>query len=733
MEANDPGTPLLERLKFLGIYQSNLEEFFMVRVGILTHRAQMLPDQKDPCTGWAPSEQIRRVLDTVRVQQGIAERIWRSLLDTFAANGIDVLDFRHISKVDELMCKKIFSGIRPLLFPRVISGNTPIPFLWGKESYIIAWLGQGGGTDIAIVPMTNIPSYTAFEINGRQKIVLTDQLVLHFLPLLFKKSNIQEATVVRLTRNADVFLSDKLTDQNFRMEMSAMLKKRKRQLPVRLQIFGGKLSPGARNHLTKSLRISQQNVFYTNMPFDMDFRSGVKSQPGFKYDERRSSRGVGLKKGEYFSYIEKNDLLLALPFQNMMPFVDLLYEAADDPEVESIRITLYRLAGNSKVAAALAYAADRGKHVLALLELRARFDEQNNIDYSEMLEDAGCTVIYGLPDQKVHCKLCLITRRGNAGVRHITQIGTGNYNEVTGEQYCDLSLMTASEAAAADAEAVFSALAAGNLPPAAKALWVAPLSFKQPLMALLDREIAKGERGRVIIKVNSVNHREIMRKLIDCSKAGVHVELYVRGICCLRPGVKGQTENISVRSIVGRWLEHARIYCFGEGEDERMFIGSGDLLNRNVERRVEVFTEATTPETKAQLRAILDAERADRSKGWLMQPNGSYILDPGEEDTSSQEALYRYFHGRTVTRPLPPPPPEPKPEPVPELKPVPEPKPEPKPKPKPVPEPKPEAVSETGSEQKPGPVPAAPATPAKTGSRKKKDNRRLFSRVFRKP
>ncbi|MBR1659155.1 MAG: polyphosphate kinase 1 [Oscillospiraceae bacterium] len=649
MEAADPAAPLLERLKFLGIYESNLEEFFMVRVGILTHRAQMLPDQPDPRSGWPPKEQIRRILEVVREQQTIAERIWRALTEALTAAGVDVVDFRRVSKVDELMCKKIFSDMRPMLFPRVISDSSPAPFLWGKESYVVAWLGRSGGSDLAIVPLTNIPRYTAFEIDGRQKIVLTDQLVRHFLPLLFKKTNIRESAIIRVTRNADVFLSDKLTDENFRVEMSAMLKKRKRQQPVRLQIAGGKLSAAARNYLVKSLRIPEQSVFATTVPFDLSFRGSVKSAPGFKYEERRSSRDIGLKKGEYFAYIEKNDLLLALPFQNMMPFVDLLYEAADDPTVESIRITLYRLAANSKVAAALAYAADRGKDVLALLELRARFDEQNNIDYSEVLEDAGCTVIYGLPDKKVHCKLCLITRRTPEGVRHITQIGTGNYNEVTGDQYCDLSLMTASEAAAADAEAVFDALEVGRVPPPAETLWVAPLSFKQPLMALLDREIAKGEKGRVRIKVNSINHREIMRKLIECSRAGVKVELYVRGICCLRPGVSGETENISVKSIVGRWLEHARIYSFGEGDDERIFIGSGDLLNRNVERRVEVFAEVTSPDTKAQVRRILDAEEADRSKGWLMQSDGHYVLDPGPEDSSSQEALYRYFHGRTVS------------------------------------------------------------------------------------
>lgn len=649
MEAAHPETPLLERLKFLGIYQSNLEEFFMVRVGILTHRAQMLPNQKDPCTGWVPEEQIKRILETARDQQNMAEHIWRRLDDDFKKNGIDVLDFRKISKVDELMCKKIFNDIRPMLFPRVVGDGSAMPFLWGKESYILAWLNRGGSAEMGVVPLYRVPAYVAFEIDGRQKIALTDRLVIHFLPQLFKKASVRESAVIRVTRNADVFLSDKIDAGNLRGEMSAMLKKRNRQQPVRLQIMG-KLSSGARNQLMKALRIQEPRVFQTAMPFDLSFRSAVRATPEFKYDERKSSRDIGLRKGDFFRYIEKHDLVISYPFQSMKPFVDLLYEAADDPEVESIQITLYRLAANSKVAAALAYAADRGKRVLCLLELRARFDEQNNIDYSEVLEDAGCRVIYGLPDKKVHCKLCLITRRRGSTVTHITQIGTGNYNEVTGEQYCDLALVTADESAAADAEEIFRSLILGEVPPPLKGerLWAAPLSFKQPLMALLDREIAKGPKGRVAFKVNSINHIEIMKKLIACSQAGVKVELFVRGICCLRPGIPGYTDNITVRSIVGRWLEHSRIYCFGEGEDERMYIGSGDLLNRNVERRVEVFVSVETQETRDQIRKVLETERADRTKGWLMQPDGRYLLDPGEEDSSSQEALYHYFYGRKV-------------------------------------------------------------------------------------
>ncbi|MBR2583051.1 MAG: polyphosphate kinase 1, partial [Oscillospiraceae bacterium] len=304
---------------------------------------------------------------------------------------------------------------------------------------------------------------------------------------------------------------------------------------------------------------------------------------------------------------------------------------------------------SSKVAAALAYAADRGKNVLCLLELRARFDEQNNIDYSELLEDAGCHVIYGLPEHKVHSKLCVITRQHNGNLSYITQVGTGNYNEITCEQYTDLTLITSNTDVGEEAEAAFAALRAGELPPEMHTLWVAPLSFKTRVLEFLDREIAKGPAGHVAIKVNALNNPDLMDKLIECSQAGVQVELFIRGICCLRPGVPGKTDNIKVTSVVGRWLEHSRIYSFGTGEEERLFIGSGDLLNRNLERRVEAFIEVTTPDTRAQIRRILDALRNDREKSRTMQPDGSYIREENGAGTSSQEALYQYFSRQKVS------------------------------------------------------------------------------------
>jgi len=650
LEAADPNVPLLERLKFLMIYQSNLEEFFRVRIGILSHRALLTPDTPDPLTGLLPEVQINEVLRITREQQALMESIWKTIREELHANKIDVLDFRKISKIDELMSKKLFGDIRDMLFPKIISADQPLPFLWSGESHIVAFLGRSTEQKLCIIPLDRIPAYQSFEIDGCQKIVPTALLVRHFLPLLLKKENILQSAVVDVTRNADVFLTkDEIqADDDLRGKMSGMLSKRKKEMPVRARIYG-KLTDPCRALLIKKLHVPESRVFTQNVPFDLSFRSCIGGPVSFKYPDRKPARDIGLKKGEYFKYIEKHDLLMSFPFQSMLNFVDLIYEAADDPDVRSIRITLYRMSGSSKIAAALAYAADRGKDVLCLLELRARFDEQNNIDYSEMLEDAGCHVIYGLPDHKVHSKLCVITRVRNGVISRITQVGTGNYNEVTGEQYTDLSLITSREAAGLDAETAFEALAAGEIPPPAKELWIAPLTFKSRVLEMLDRELAKGEKGHVAIKVNALNSREVMEKLIECSQAGVKVELFIRGICSLRPGIPGLTENITVSGVIGRWLEHSRIYSFGDGADQRLFIGSGDMLNRNLERRVEAFVEAVTPDTREQLNVILDALRADREKAWEMQPDGVYLREEGGEGTSSQEALYRYFSTRKVS------------------------------------------------------------------------------------
>ena len=399
MEAADRKVPLLERLKFLMIYQSNLTEFYRVRIGILTHRVMLTPDKRDPLSGMLPEWTIREVLRITREQQIVAENIWKEILKELASNGVEVLDFKKISKVDELMSKKLFGDIKGSLSPNIIDSNHPFPFLWTGESSVIAFLGREDSEKMAVIPLHRVPAYLNFEINGCQKIVITAQLIRHFLPLLLKKENIRQSAIVEVTRNADVFLEDvaERANEDLRLKVSTMITKRKREMPVRVCIFG-KLSNANRALLIKKIRVPEDNVFSQSIPFDLSFRSCIGEHENFKYQERRPSRDIGLKKGEYFSYIEKHDLLMSFPFISMVPFVDLIYEAADDPEVLSIKITLYRMSASSKIAAALAYAADKGKDVLCLLELRARFDEQNNIDYSEMLEDAGCRVTRSTPN-----------------------------------------------------------------------------------------------------------------------------------------------------------------------------------------------------------------------------------------------------------------------------------------------------------------------------------------------
>lgn len=653
MQAADRSVPLLERLNFFSIYQNNLDEFFMVRVGALIHRGILLPDYTDPKTGWPTNVQLKMISREVTHQQTTLDPVYRLLLQDLKAENIELLDFRRISKVDESVARKVFAEMRQLISPRIVDAAHPMPFLDNRECYTAALLRKNDKYTLGLVDITRLPPYRVFEINGGQKVILTEDLVRHFAPQLFKKYLVKDTCTIRATRNADVFIDEntRITDLDFRESMEKLIRKRKRQQIVRLQICG-KPDSHLMELLIKYLRIPEKQIYISPYPFRMDFGKVLNAAPSLRYPEHHPARNVKLRKGDYFRYIDQNDLLLSFPYQSMMPFIEMLYEAADDPEVVSIRITLYRLAVNSKVAAALAYAADQGKEVLCLLELRARFDEKNNIDYSEMLEDAGCSIIYGLPMQKVHCKLCLITRKTETGVKYITQIGTGNYNEATAEQYCDLALITGDQQIGADAAAVFESLSLGQIPPQTDSLITAPRGFRSLILDLLDAELAKGSDGYVAIKVNSMNDMEIMKALIACSRAGVTVELFIRGICCLRPGLKDFTENIRVKSVVSRYLEHSRIYVFGRGDTQRIILGSGDLLNRNTRRRVEAFVEIKAPEIKAQVTEIMDAFRDDDVKGWSMLSDGSYRKAEAAKGTDSQERLTEYFSARTV-EPLP--------------------------------------------------------------------------------
>lgn len=661
-ESLNPKIPLMERLKFLSIYFSNLDEFFMVRVGSLHDQSIVEPDKLDDKTGLNAADQIDAILNKANQINPIAQKAWESICLELRNQDIDILDLRHLSKLDEQIVQKYFSEeMRPLLSPQIIDRQHPFPFLKNKESFIVSVLeSKDENICLGIVPFSQLPPYFIFNINQRRKILFTADVLLHFAQKLFGKQKIQEKHVMRVTRNADISVDEGLFDFDidFRGVMTEMLKKRRRLDVVRLQFSsqpGEKLSA----FLCKKLKVSPNCILVHSIPLDFSFGFALpsaldphKDKKQWYYHEAKPFVPVDFANGDgggAINYLQNHDLLLSFPFHSTKPFVDLLNEAADDPSVLSIKISLYRLANHSKIASALAHAAEKGKEVLCVLELRARFDEQNNINYATMLEEAGCTVIYGLSDYKIHAKLCLITRKVHNQIRYITQVGTGNYNEKTSELYTDLSFISTDQAMGEDATHVFQALCMGEVVDSTKSLWVAPNCFEPNVIKYIDEQIEacrSGKEGYVFIKVNSLNDMEIMEKLIEASQAGVKIEMVIRGICCLCPGVEGYSDNIRIKSIVGRYLEHSRIFIFGADEDtQRIFMGSGDLLNRNTRRRVEVFTEVKSADARRDIKRLVDAIRMDNQNSWQMLADGSYLKDTSDhaEPLDSHKYLHEYF------------------------------------------------------------------------------------------
>lgn len=661
-ESLNPKIPLMERLKFLSIYFSNLDEFFMVRVGSLHDQSIVEPDKLDDKTGLNAADQIDAILNKANQINPIAQKAWESICLELRNQDIDILDLRHLSKLDEQIVQKYFSEeMRPLLSPQIIDRQHPFPFLKNKESFIVSVLeSKDENICLGIVPFSQLPPYFIFNINQRRKILFTADVLLHFAQKLFGKQKIQEKHVMRVTRNADISVDEGLFDFDidFRGVMTEMLKKRRRLDVVRLQFSsqpGEKLSA----FLCKKLKVSPNCILVRSIPLDFSFGFALpsaldphKDKKQWYYHEAKPFVPVDFANGDgggAINYLQNHDLLLSFPFHSTKPFVDLLNEAADDPSVLSIKISLYRLANHSKIASALAHAAEKGKEVLCVLELRARFDEQNNINYATMLEEAGCTVIYGLSDYKIHAKLCLITRKVHNQIRYITQVGTGNYNEKTSELYTDLSFISTDQAMGEDATHVFQALCMGEVVDSTKSLWVAPNCFEPNVIKYIDEQIEacrSGKEGYVFIKVNSLNDMEIMEKLIEASQAGVKIEMVIRGICCLCPEVEGYSDNIRIKSIVGRYLEHSRIFIFGADEDtQRIFMGSGDLLNRNTRRRVEVFTEVKSADARRDIKRLVDAIRMDNQNSWQMLADGSYLKDTSDhaEPLDSHKYLHEYF------------------------------------------------------------------------------------------
>lgn len=661
-ESLNPKIPLMERLKFLSIYFSNLDEFFMVRVGSLHDQSIVEPDKLDDKTGLNAADQIDAILNKANQINPIAQKAWESICLELRNQDIDILDLHHLRKLDEQIVQKYFSEeMRPLLSPQIIDRQHPFPFLKNKESFIVSVLeSKDENICLGIVPFSQLPPYFIFNINQRRKILFTADVLLHFAQKLFGKQKIQEKHVMRVTRNADISVDEGLFDFDidFRGVMTEMLKKRRRLDVVRLQFSsqpGEKLSA----FLCKKLKVSPNCILVRSIPLDFSFGFALpsaldphKDKKQWYYHEAKPFVPVDFANGDgggAINYLQNHDLLLSFPFHSTKPFVDLLNEAADDPSVLSIKISLYRLANHSKIASALAHAAEKGKEVLCVLELRARFDEQNNINYATMLEEAGCTVIYGLSDYKIHAKLCLITRKVHNQIRYITQVGTGNYNEKTSELYTDLSFISTDQAMGEDATHVFQALCMGEVVDSTKSLWVAPNCFEPNVIKYIDEQIEacrSGKEGYIFIKVNSLNDMEIMEKLIEASQAGVKIEMVIRGICCLCPGVEGYSDNIRIKSIVGRYLEHSRIFIFGADEDtQRIFMGSGDLLNRNTRRRVEVFTEVKSADARRDIKRLVDAIRMDNQNSWQMLADGSYLKDTSDhaEPLDSHKYLHEYF------------------------------------------------------------------------------------------
>ena len=676
-ESLNPKIPLMERLKFLSIYFSNLDEFFMVRVGSLHDQSIVEPNKLDDKTGLNAAGQIDAILKKVAEINPIAERAWESIKQQMRAQDIDLMDTQHLNKLDEQIVQKYFAeNIRPLLSPQIIDRQHPFPFLKNKEQFVLTVLEnkekekdkdkskdksqtKGDSLQLGIVPFSHLPPYFIFTLNQRRRVLFTADIILYCAQKLYGKQKVVEKHIMRVTRNADISVDEGLYDFDidFRGVMEEMLKKRRRLDVVRLQFSS---MPGERvvNFLCKKFKVTPACFLVQSIPLDFSFGFALpsaldphKEEKSWFYHEAKPFVPVDFAKGDAggaINYLQNHDMLLSFPFHSTKPFVDLLYEAGDDPSVVSIKISLYRLANHSKIASALAHAAEKGKEVLCVLELRARFDEQNNIDYATMLEEAGCTVIYGLSDYKIHAKLCLITRKVHNQIQYITQVGTGNYNEKTSELYTDLSFISTDPKMGEDATRVFQALCVGEVVESTERLWVAPNCFESNVLRYIQEQIdlaRSGGEGYVFIKVNSLNDMDIMDKLIEASRAGVKVEMVIRGICCLCPGIPGYTDNIRIKSIVGRYLEHSRIFIFGTGEQQRIFMGSGDLLNRNTRRRVEVFAEVRDGDPRREILHLVDAIRMDNQNSWEMLSDGSYVKDNSDhaEPLDSHTYLHHYF------------------------------------------------------------------------------------------
>ena len=652
-EAGNPRVPLAERMTFASIFQTNLDEFFMVRVGTLLMQMQSSEEIIENKTGMNSKEQVKEILKRVNVLEEKKAKIYEQLMGELEPEGIRIINFNKLSAEEGKLLEKYFDAhIAPFLSPMIIGKQQPFPFLANKQLYAIVLLETPKGKRrTGLVPCSNSVFKRLIEIPTRPgTFMLSEELILHFVSKLYSKYIVKEKSIMRVTRNADIDATEIYDeDLDYRDMMEQLIKRRTRLNPVRVE-FSRSINKKTKQEIARFLKIGADHIIDVKTPLDLSFvfalQTYLRDKPELFYEKRspRLSPALNLKEN-LFNQIEKKDVLLSYPYESMKPFLQLLQEAAEDESVVSIKMTLYRVAERSKIIDTLIEAAENGKEVVVLVELRARFDEANNIEMSHRLEDAGCQILYGLGDYKVHSKLCLITRKTETGFAYITQIGTGNYNEKTSRLYTDLSLITARQSIGAEAAEIFTALQKGEVVEHTNELLVAPKCLQNKVVDMIDAEIEKvkqGSTGYVGVKINSLTDKILIDKMIEASQAGVKIDLIVRGICCLKPGVKGMTENIHVISVVGRFLEHSRIYRFGRGDEEKIYIASADFMTRNTVRRVEVAAPIYDQDIRTRIRHIFDTMMMDDEKGKEQNSEGEYCdRSVNAEKLNSQEFFYQ--------------------------------------------------------------------------------------------
>ena len=661
-EAENQAVPLCERMNFVSIYQSNLDEFFRVRVGSLQDQMLVNKKIKDNKTNMTSEEQIKAILKVVKKLNKRKDAAYKNLMDKVAEYGITLIDFTTAKPEEKKFLEQYFNHeIVPLSSPTIVGKRQPFPFLRNQEIYAVVVLETRSGKErIGIIPCTNNMLERLIEIpGGKGRYILSENLILHYIGKVFKGYKVIGKSLIRVVRNADID-ADALYDEDldYREFMADLMKERKKLSPVRLDM-SREIDGSVVETLCRYLDVAPERVFRSDAPLDLSFvfqiEDLLRMNPELFYERRVPQKSASFRDGEsILKQIKEGDKLLSYPYESIRPFLRMLNEAAEDDSVISIKMTLYRLAKQSKIVEALCEAAENGKEVVVLVELRARFDEENNIRWSRMLEKAGCQIIYGLEGFKVHSKLCLITRKGKNGIEYITQIGTGNYNEKTARLYTDLSLMTANEQIGMDAARVFQALTKGETVEESDHLLVAPKCLQNRVIDMIEEEIEhkkNGEEAYIGLKLNSLTDKKIIDKLVEASQAGVHIDMIIRGISCLIPGVKGQTDNIRIISIVGRLLEHSRIYIFGCGERRKYYISSADFMTRNTVKRVEVAAPVYDPAIRETIQGIFSLMLSDNQKAREEDADGKYTLVKREgEPVNSQEALYQEAYDKAAQR-----------------------------------------------------------------------------------